>query len=309
MRHTVGFALFLTAAVSAQAAEFLCMRQLDDHSAATIAAIEQALPTKPSPNACTAVLLTGPIVPGDASRLKQVFVESEGLLETLYLDSPGGDIREAMAIGRFLRRALITTVAPLEYQPGNRFYPRLGFSTGNPCHDLDCVCASACFVVWAAGANRSGYVLSVHRPRFEPEYFSGLDLATAQLEYGLALRSLKLYFQEMGIPDSYYDRMVNTPSTDLSVLTNEDAEKLSVDRYPPAIDEWLTSKCGAPSSEERDAELEYRMQSILNKPNAMTAEEHKVLSARIGDIERCRARTMVQTRHDIYRALSLEPDN
>lgn len=306
MRHTVGFALFLAATVSAQAAEFLCMRYLDDHSAATIAAIEQAVGAKPSPNACTAVLLTGSIVPGDARRLKEVFVGSEGFLEILYLDSPGGDLREAMAIGRFVRRALLTTVAPLEYQPGNRFYPRLGFT--DSCQALDCVCASACFVLWAAGANRSGHVLSVHRPRFEPQYFSGLDLAAAQLEYGLALKSMEHYFQEMGIPDSYYDRMVNTPSTDLSILTNKDAEKLSVDRYPPAIDEWLTAKCGAPSSAERDAEREYRIQISLNKPTAMTAEEHKVLSARIGDVERCRGRAMVQTRYDIYRALSLKPD-
>lgn len=280
----------LLAAASAQAADVICLQQVKDFAPAARAAVERTLGETIPSEACTRALLSGPIIPGDAERIKRAFAESEGFLEGIDLNSPGGDIREAMEIGRFARKALLSTGAPMEYRAGERFYPPIGSKKWNPCENAECLCASACFVVWAGGINRVGRVLGIHRPRFDPAYFSGISLEAAQREYGQALIEVKHYFEEMSVPESYYDRMMKTPSADLTILTKEEADKLSVDDYPPAIDEWLISKCGAFRATELRAMLD---QSLKNE----------MLLNKWTDIRVCRAKVILHTKHEIWRKL------
>lgn len=49
--------------------------------------------------------------------------------------------------------------------------------------DPNCSCASACFYIWAAGAERDGDVVQVHRPYFNSEEYSTLSANEAQAAY------------------------------------------------------------------------------------------------------------------------------
>jgi hypothetical protein len=55
-------------------------------------------------------VLEGKIEPGDLEKLRS-FIHDEPALE-IYLASPGGDLAEAMKIGRLLRALKVTTIVP-----------------------------------------------------------------------------------------------------------------------------------------------------------------------------------------------------
>jgi hypothetical protein len=59
--------------------------------------------------------LEGEILPGDFEKLKNVIVNNDGARD-IYLASPGGDLSEAMKIGRLIRSLKISTTAPRRIQ-------------------------------------------------------------------------------------------------------------------------------------------------------------------------------------------------
>ena len=103
----------------------------------------------------TVISLEGRIDPGDAERFERFMRGAGPRIATLRLRSPGGRAAEAMRIGALVRRYLLGTEAPVD-------------EDGIPsCRDQsqDCVCASACVFVWAAGIHRNRRaLLEAHRP-------------------------------------------------------------------------------------------------------------------------------------------------
>lgn len=122
-------------------------------------------------------LIRGPIEPGDYERFldfmarhvagdDQPAVQDPDVLWTVELDSPGGDLDEAMRIGRFLRDTLATTEVTYRYArrpDGVLDYARSGevvcldgddrLSGCEP--DLvEAECTGACLLVWLGGATR-----------------------------------------------------------------------------------------------------------------------------------------------------------
>ncbi|MCB1684512.1 MAG: hypothetical protein R3E82_15390 [Pseudomonadales bacterium] len=123
------------------------------------------------------MLIRGSIEPGDADRFSARFagfvnsnslplVQNQELLWTLKLDSPGGDLQEAMAIGRRVRELLVTT------EVNYRFVQRPdGVYDFDRKSDAVCLsgddrlagcspsvavaeCTGACLLIWLAGADR-----------------------------------------------------------------------------------------------------------------------------------------------------------
>lgn len=142
------------------------------------------------------IAVTGDIVAGDDVRLVRFF-QTAGLdIRGIALDSYGGDVMTAVAMGRAINRLGLGTVV----MPGRQ-------------------CNSACFFVWAAGApryNRLG-IIGVHRPyaayygKADPQRFNELE---AQ-HYA----ALEAYLVEMRIPRPIIDTMLATPTDSLHVLT------------------------------------------------------------------------------------------
>lgn len=207
--------------------------------------------------ACAVVGILGPIESGDYDKLLNIVRQSNGWLTTVALASPGGNLSDALRIGRLIRQLMIATHAP-NVVAGRTMMPGVGLYSEDPCPTPSCICASACFVIWAGGIVRYGSVLGIHRPSFDKRYFSSLDLADAAAKYREALNELETYLSEVGVPESYRRQLLEVPSWEISIPS----EQIKIDletpnralRVVPAhADEWLTAKCGVITTEEINA--------------------------------------------------------
>jgi hypothetical protein len=94
--------------------------------------------------------------------------------------SPGGSISEAIEIGRLVQRNLISTMAPVSlgatkvlFTPAGSVMPK---EDPAYCKGPDCICASACFLIWVGGIERSGNAIGLHRPYLDPDVARSLNL-------------------------------------------------------------------------------------------------------------------------------------
>lgn len=132
----------------------------------------------PIEDACNGrqALIQGPIEPGDFRRFLAFMADHVGgdapsvqdpdVLWTVELDSPGGDLREAMRIGRFLRGALATTEVTyryarrpdgvLDYARGGELVCLEGQGRLSGCEAdlIEAECTGACLLIWLGGATR-----------------------------------------------------------------------------------------------------------------------------------------------------------
>ena len=112
-------------------------------------------------------------------------------------------------------------------------------------------CESACFFVWASGAERltSDSSIGVHRPRFKKEYFRGLSANEAGHKYLEMANVVRDYLEDMNIPNHVIENMFNQSSNNILYLNSSNLKKL---RKVPFFDEWIIANCGAFTVEEED---------------------------------------------------------
>lgn len=148
----------------------------------------------------TLLLLSGAIEWGDAERLEVYLAGLEELPSTIALNSPGGFVDEALAIGRSLRDADFDTII----LPGM-------------------VCLSSCPYVLAGGVERRVSLegaVGLHQhyydtPRFIPVYFAVEDIQKGQ---GRTMAHLI----EMGINPSVMVHALSTPPSEVYVLVDDE---------------------------------------------------------------------------------------
>ena len=242
-------------------------------------------PTSPGWQGVTSIAIVGNIEPGDAEKFRGILQRS---LPEIWVDiwSTGGDLLEAMTIGEMIRENFINTQGPpttscIDLNLGREEAPpyyddiRAWWPSNVPISTA-CACYSACFVIWSSGirriggdnlvsewAGRSGWdpntpseptFFGIHRPRFDPKYFSGLDARDAGEKYDDMVASLLLFLRDMDVPTSILEAMMVVPSDDIHFLSKLELESL---RGPiPAVDEWLRSKCAHLSKREFDVLIE-----------------------------------------------------
>lgn len=129
------------------------------------------------------------------------------------LDSDGGDIDAALAMGRLLRRA--SAAARIS---------------------RDSRCASACVLVLAGAVGRSveGPV-QIHRPyRIEPR---ALGYAAAQSVFRERNRRIGEYLDEMNVPRRLLDAMIAVPPESARQLSAAELADFGLDRNDPVYEE------------------------------------------------------------------------
>jgi hypothetical protein len=203
------------------------------------------------------VSLAGTIVKGDAEKLRTVIGAQRFGLGSIVLDSPGGEVDEAIRMADLVRPLFVAvTVAP------GRF------------------CASACFFVWLAGSPRYGQsqelaqrlakkqspllggIVGLHRP------FRGNIDSVANDQHQL-MRRIQGYFEQQLLSRRLIDLMMSRPSNDVYWLTSGDFEELG--EYPPQVEELLINKCGyvrvtsRSASQDLDADRMVRSLDCTNK--------------------------------------------
>lgn len=160
------------------------------------------------------LMIKGPIEPGDYERFVVRWarlvdraglpdVQDPDVLWTVKIDSPGGDVREGMRIGRLLRQAFATTEVSYRYvqRPDGVYdFERSGElvcldGEGRlaGCHQdiVEAECTGACLLVWLAGTERHANEgrLGLH----------GLSGSEAD--------DVRAYLAELGTPEAWIARI------------------------------------------------------------------------------------------------------
>ena len=187
----------------------------------------------------------GPIERGDYEKVSAFLRLNHPYVGGFNLISTGGDIEEAMKIGRTLRRYLLSTVSSVRYhyENGERFedeQPFLSDGVRDICRGETCICASACALIWIGGVNRLG-MIGLHRQRTEEAGFRLLSPADASVLYHKVLDRMITYMEEMEAPQSIVDETIAAPSGDIRwVDVNEETSLYE----SPNIAEWIAASCG-----------------------------------------------------------------
>lgn len=222
------------------------------------------------------LLILGPIEPGDLIKIKKV-IRDRGYPFTTNISSPGGDVEEALEIGRFFNNAFMTVMAKDQ-------------------------CDSSCFLIWAGAYHRTVDVkLGLHRPYFNPRAFAELSANDARKKYAALNETVDQYLVNMSVPRSLIDKMMATESIDIWYLPPQNVHQY-ISEYSPALKEWFIAKCGSLSAKERTETLAISALWIAeNRPEhvdssiqrqaryakSLTASYRKSLQKKASDIALC----------------------
>lgn len=183
--------------------------------------------------------LEGDIVAGDAQKLLD-FYHAYGIAASpVYLRSRGGDVNEAMEIGKIVRRLRLDTNAPV-WDTG-----RSPVETIKLENKEDGICASACFLVYAAGASRFGNYIGLHRPYLSEEsaqFLSDVEYVALQKRTEIAIRA---YLTDMEVDQYWIDRMFATNSGEVFIPSWVEADNKvrHLMGIVPTLEEVTLSKC------------------------------------------------------------------
>lgn len=192
---------------------------------------------------CFGGLLQGTITKGDYNKVATFLRAHHPFVSNFLLASPGGDVDEALKIGRLFRTYLIATTAPdtvdivADFNGTNDGDVHLASGSTEVCRGENCMCASACALIWLGSVYRSG-IVGLHRPKIEGPMFRGLPPAEASTAYRQLLERIVGYLDEMEVPKSIGASMVGTGSGDIVWVKDDGLER------PPSIAEWEDASCG-----------------------------------------------------------------
>ena len=214
------------------------------------------------------LLIMGEITTGDDIKFKSVILDTvqKGIfIDTVVIYSPGGAVGPALKIGRYIRALRTQTYGPYVTEPyfvGTQFCPvysrntkeyfvmEYNWKTGRG--DSRCICASACFLIWAGGiwgVGNTGTLnekILIHRIAFDPTEYGGLSEGEARRRYELAQQAVEGYLREMGVPEFTIQRMFTIPSGRTEYLSKQEQSVLK--QTPPYLGEFVAAKCRGGSS-------------------------------------------------------------
>lgn len=176
------------------------------------------------------IRISGPIVTGDAASLRALLrmPEHKDAYETgiLELDSPGGDVYEALKIVALMKEWIGT--ASVE---------------GNA------ECASACFIIWIGspmhaqsrvGSNAGK--IGLHRPYFDKLTYRKDDVEKIARNQSEVMLTMRKFLEGENLSQRLIDEMMRRASNDIYWLTNEDFEEIGV--HSPYLEEMSIQYCG-----------------------------------------------------------------
>ncbi len=137
----------------------------------------------------------------------------------LVIDSPGGNVRTAMAIGRMLRKERMTL-----------FIRKRG------------ECVSACIMILAGAVKRywSAGKVGIHRPYFDPLIGSQpLTAEQVRSNYEQMLQEIRAYLLEMNVSERLADDMLKVDPADVHYLSYNDLDTYGLTTIDPIEQETL----------------------------------------------------------------------
>lgn len=186
------------------------------------------LEPRPMPNGASIDILTlrGEIKKGDLEAIAQHYIKNPNDTFHLVLQSPGGDVAEALKIAELAKKL------------------RLHLHAGD-----DLGCHSACALIWINGAYRyaapaerkiraTGKV-GLHRP-----YFHRPTNSTQSLQRQTqVMNDLRLHLTKHQFPTHLIDKMMGRSSQDIYILTENDLAEIKT--VPADLEELYIAVCNA----------------------------------------------------------------
>ena len=145
----------------------------------------------------------------------------------VFLNSPGGSVDEALEIGKLIRKYQLAT----------------NVAQGDEC-------LSSCFLLFMSGVSRSmsenfyrnielreeyqvsteNVPVGIHRMFYESKDFSELSADEASVMYREKNSEIESYLKNVGTPDYFIDKMNNTPSDKMFILTRSVILEAMIDK-------------------------------------------------------------------------------
>lgn len=167
--------------------------------------------------------IKGSIDDATTVKLRQIFAEFDRSVQksghptssshtTIELDSPGGSVSAAMAIGRLLRKNRMTA---------NVIPPA--------------VCNSACVFIYAGAVTRFGHdaeKIGIHQPFLDARP-GPVDADLIRNKYAALLQDMRSYLHEMNVSEQLADEMLKTPSSAIRYLTPQEQDQFGLVIFDP----------------------------------------------------------------------------
>jgi len=195
------------------------------------------------------LVLEGKIEAGDSDKIRRFLADKsnfEKISGGVFVASPGGNVVEALKIGRLIRALRLSTDAPSGSATGVRRFGQSVIVPNNLVNPrMNFQCASACFFIYVSGVYRSlGWVgrLGIHRPIQLESNARKLDVdQTINLTWQVRGLITK-YLEEMNIPDKYVDLMYAVPHNEVRWITQSEFDS-DIAGFVPDAKQLLSSKC------------------------------------------------------------------
>lgn len=157
------------------------------------------------------VEVSGTITNQESKVFNKIVQELKNRRLAVKLNSLGGDVISAMRIGRTIRKLDGDTVVPIAGK-----------------------CYSSCALIFISGVKRNNVgELGLHRPFLASAAQSRQEI---EVQYPELLRQIKQYVFDMGITENFYEQMVNTEPSEMTIYTVENYTQL-VPREDPVHQE------------------------------------------------------------------------
>jgi hypothetical protein len=247
------------------------------------------------PSLILGLTIEGDIAQGDSERLVAILGTFGPKIGTIFLYSRGGDLQEAIKIGRTIRRLRLATETAVKF-PGEKPACLLPKAS----KPENCGCMSACFLAFAGGVWRYGNHLGLHRPYLSRESMLAISDLEFERRQEAVSKTIRAYLEEMNIPAELINTMFNRSSRDLYLVDKAEAEDSGLVGYVPMLEEILIARC---------ADLSDADQALARKlaPKALTAtmtddEQHiwKRLSEASNKHVQCERDAMRKIRSDAF---------
>jgi TPR repeat protein len=206
-------------------------------------------------NIVPGVKVEGDIVPGDARKLLDFYKTYGVMISPVHLRSKGGSVEEAMKMGAIIRRLRLETEVPV-WDTGRALVDPIKVD-----HQEDEVCASACFLVYAAGASRFGNYLALHRPFLPRNEARKINDAEYEAAQKAMVPKVRTYLADMEVDQFWIDRMFAANSQEYYMPTwaEADSKVHHLMGMVPSLEEVVLSKCNeVPDVDRKLKELGWR---------------------------------------------------
>jgi len=234
------------------------------------------------------LILEGKIVRGDYVKLRG-FLGDKAIFDKIsggvFLASPGGDVAEAIRIGRLIRVLGLSTEAPSGEHHG--WKPGLSAIDADDLRDPrhNYACASACFLLFVAGVHRNvnwaGRV-GIHRP-FRLQGNSALPRADEDPFIDTAVRAaIERYLREMDVPEKYVNFMFAIPSARVRWISQRELET-DLDGFIPKLKEIVDRQCRGEASTTEKNMADCRADVGVRLRSALPAEAWRNVYGSVGE--------------------------